>query len=330
MYRKLYKYRNVSVLLLVGIIFSSCDKNENTREISDFVISESIHLEDKIDSIYPASIEGGKDTLFIHTSKEFKISSETNHEEKWVTVDNVEKLSNTLTQVIIDIKPLSETFEKRSNVLSFITDDLDGGFVSMSQGYVRRFNDNFNWLRYGALNPLDEGREVLIKDWTTAQMANGWTSTVGVDQEVAFLFGRFEHVKLGTDMYGADLISRNIGGIERDSIIILNFNALAYSPLFADKDGNKLTIELQNGCTFLDNTTIKTVDLNYFDSQSALIEQNLWNNSFHSYYLKKPDNNTVISTIRVKFTTGSDISTVSNRIIMDNFNIYSVKEYNRK
>ncbi|WP_160068691.1 hypothetical protein [Sphingobacterium bovisgrunnientis] len=327
MFRNLIKYKIVYFLTIGITALYSCDKQEESRQLSSFVISESIHLEDKIDSIYPASIEGGKDTLYIHTTKDFKVSSETNSLEKWVTIDKVEKLDNNISQVIIDIKPLLETFEKRSNVLSFITEDLDGGFVSMSQGYIRRFNDNFNWLRYGVLNPLDEGREVLLENWTSTQKSNGWTSTIGEKESSAHVYGRFEYVKMGSVSYGADLISRNIGGIERDSILVLTFNALAYSPLFADRDGNKLTLELQNGCTFLDNSTIKTIELNYFDSQSALIEKNLWNNSFHSFYLKKPDNNTVISTIKIKFLTGSDISTASNRVILDNFNIYSVLEY---
>lgn len=329
MSKKYSIYNFICFSLLSSIFLFSCKKEEETSRYSDFIISESTNLEDRIDSIYDVRIEGGLDTLFVHTSKEFKISSETADLEKWVVIEKVEKLSTSLTQVIIKILPLSETFEKRSNVLSFVTADLDGGFISMSQGYVRRFTDNFNWLRYGVLNPLDEGREVLIKDWTTTQLANGWTSTVGEDQSAAYVFGRFEHMKLGTDNYGADLLSRNIGGIERDSILILNFNALAFSPLFGEKDGNKLTIELQNGSTFLDNTTSKTIELNYFDSQSALIERNLWNNSFHSFYLKKPDNNTVISTIRVRFTTGKEISTPTNRVLLDNFNIYSVVEYDR-
>lgn len=324
---KNHLYKALYGLILFSLGLTSCKKEEISSSASDFIISSSVHAEDQIKSAYKVDISGGKDTLYVLTDKEFSISSETADPENWISVEKVEKVSNSLYHVILDIKPLEETFELRTSVLSLITEDLNGGFVTVTQGYTRRFSDNFSWLRYGVVNPLDEGREVLMQSWTSTQLANGWTSTVGEDQEAAYVYGRFEHVKLGKDNYGADFISRNIGGIEKDSILVLSFNAVAYAPLFGEPDNNKLTVELQNGCQFEDGTTSQTIALNHFDSKSALVEQNLWNNSFHYLYIKKPETNTVISTIRVRFVTGNSISSPANRIFLDNFNIYSVHEF---
>lgn len=325
------KYINHSVLVFISLVIFhvifSCKSNEDVGPNLGFVISTSLNIEDKIENPLVVDVAGGKDTLFIHTNKEFNIKNGTSDKEEWIIIENVQKISNEITQIIFEYKPLSETFDIRTNVLSLTNEDLSGTFLTISQGYTNRFKEKFDWLRYGVFNPLDEGREVLMKNWTVAQIANGWTSTIGEDQTESNVFGRFEHVKIGTSEYGADLISRNIGGIDRDSILVLSFNAVGYTPLFGERDAHQLQIEIENGSLFLDGTTTKIIELNSFDAESALLDKTFWNNSFHSFYLKKPENNTTVSTIRVKFTTGTSIKTPKNRVFVDNFNIHTVEQY---
>lgn len=329
---KLIKYFSSTPLLVLTsiMLLTSCDKDSQDNSSSDFRVewTGDSNLTD-VFSIH-TDIEGGFDTLKVHTSKSFNISFESKDLEDWVHVEKVEQLSSELSIVILKVSPLNNTFDIRSGILAMTTDDLDGKFIRVSQGYTRRFNDDFNWLRYGVLNPLDEGREVSIKNWTVAQTENGWTSTVGDSQTEAFVYGRFEHVKLGSAEYGADFLSRNIGGIEKDSLLVISFNAVAYASDFAGNDQNKLLVELQNGCTFMDGSTSVLLDLGYFDAQSALLNKKFWDNSFQALYINKPNTNTLISTIRVKFTTGSAISLAKNRVFLDNFSIYSIKEFKAK
>src|SRR5690606_32487970 len=133
---------------------------EISSSASDFIISSSVHAEDQIKSAYKVDISGGKDTLYVLTDKEFSISSETADPENWISVEKVEKVSNSLYHVILDIKPLEETFELRTSVLSLITEDLDGGFVTVTQGYTRLCSDNFSWLHYCVVISIVDGRVV--------------------------------------------------------------------------------------------------------------------------------------------------------------------------
>lgn len=330
-YRFIKYFTKASLFTFASIVMlASCDKNEENLNNTGFRVEWSGDLSmDDISSIQP-DIDGGFDTLKIHTSKKFDISFESSDLEDWVHIEKVEEMSSNLSVVVLKVKPLQNTFEIRSGVLSMTTDDLDGKFINVKQGYTKRFNDDFNWLRYGVLNPLDDSREVSIKNWTVAQSSNGWSSTVGDSQEEAFVYGRFEHLKLGSEEYGANLISRNIGGIEKDSLLVLSFNAVAYSSDFEGDDQNKLLVELENGCTFMDGSTSILLDLGHYDAQSALLNTKFWDNSFQSLYIQKPNNNVLISTIRVKFTTAGDMSVPKNRVFLDNFSIYSVKEYFNK
>ncbi|WP_256012213.1 hypothetical protein [Desertivirga xinjiangensis] len=331
-----FKYHSLTIhkvtmyaLLVCLPILSSCSKDELLDGRSDVILVTETTEKTGVLTQLAMPLEGGKDTLYIHSGLEFNVAFETDDKEEWIKVESLEQLPGTGTsRLILSIAPLQGSYNLRSGMLSVSNKSKYlGHFVRLSQGYTARFAETFSWLKYGTFDPFDASREVAIQSWSTAQKQYGWTSTAD-GGGLAYAFGRNEHVKLGSDLAGADLISPRIGGIVKDSILLLTFNAVAQVSRAGEKDLNKLTVSITEGGDFVSGGRSAVVEAVYLDHQSSMADTKMWDNSLHVLYIKKPDIDPNASTIKIRFNTGGDgQSAASNRIFIDNVNIHVVHQF---
>lgn len=331
LFRSLYRTGGALYCLTIGIaLLVSCSKEDALSERSDFfTVTDSIAKEEPI-RVFETHLEGGKDTLYVYSNlglEDFEVFFQTDdQEDDWITMDRSEYLEKEKAiRLILNVSPLKETYARRTGTLSFSNKEkFLGQFVQITQGYLARFSTDFSWLKYGVVNPLDGSRETLISNWSAAQNGYGWTSTIAEGTAKAYCFGRNGHVKLGTETAGADLITPMFGELGSDSIMLLTFNAVAFVNSSGVKDHNRLTVMLLNGGEFESGGTTATVDLNYYDYASSLLDTRFWDNSLHALYIKKPELNPKSSTMQIRFVTGDGLSATNNRVFIDNVNLFTV------
>ena len=319
----------VFALLISSAVLASCSKDGLLDERAEkILVTETTHESDVLTQL-AMPLEGGKDTLYIHSGLEFNIAFETDDKEEWIKVESLEPLPGTGTsRLILSIEPLQGTYSLRSGMLSVSNKSKYlGHFVRLTQGYTARFAETFSWLKYGTFDPFAATREAAIQNWSTAQKQYGWTSSPDAGGQT-YAFGRNEHVKLGSDLTGGDLITPRIGGIEKDSILLLTFNAVAQVSRAGEKDFNKLTVNITEGGDFVSGGRSTVVEAVYLDHQSSMADTKMWDNSLHVLYIKKPDIDPNASTIKIQFNTGEEGQPATpNRIFIDNVNLHVVHQF---
>ncbi len=308
----------------------SCSKDESPSGREDYIIVSD--TEDKNNALtkLQLAVEGGKDTLYVFASSDFETFFQTNDQQEWITIESSEFIKNiNATRLIINIQPLETNLKMRSGVLNLSNKSKYlGQFVKVNQGYTSRLSEDFQWLKFGNGSPFIENTDVAIDKWSTAQKAYKWTSTIPNDQEIAPLYGKNGYVKIGSSLSGADLITPIISGLEKDSTMLLSFNAISFTTINGEPDFNKLTINILNGGEFESGTTTMELQLNYYDHLSSLITSNMWNNSFYTFKINKPKLTPNTTTMQIQFVTGNNLHTSKNRIFLDNINLYSVSQIN--
>jgi hypothetical protein len=321
-------FLKVFISAVVICTAASCSKDESLAGRTDYIIVSESEDKNTVVTKVEMPIEGGTDTLFVFANSDFETFFQTNNEQEWVSVESSEYLERIkATRLILKIEPLTGNFKKRSGVLNLANKNkILGQFIKVDQGYTSRLSEDFLWLKYGNGSPFNESTDVLIDKWSAAQKANQWTSTIPAGIASAQLSGKNGYVKLGSTTTGADLISPNISGLEKDSVLLLTFNAVAFTSLSGEADENKLTIKILNGGEFDSGSNVVELNLGYYDPQSSLITTNMWNNSFHSFQINKPKLSPNTSTMQIQFLTGDDLHTSKNRIFLDNISLYSVAQ----
>ncbi|QBQ41884.1 hypothetical protein E2P86_12255 [Sphingobacterium psychroaquaticum] len=317
-------YRVWGVLLVSTFI--SCEKSkEDTGRVTEIIVSEDAE-QAHIISAHEFTVEGGKDTLYVFGDQMLDVNFETSDPNTWVKVDKMEPVGGKGgVRLILEVSPMQTQFKKRTGVLNIKgAEAYSGKFIRFSQGYDTRIAEEFAWLRYGNGNPLDEGRGTLIGQWTNAQKEYGWTNPGTAATSKTYGMNGF--VQLGSADFGGTLLSAVVPGIEKDSLLLLTFNAVAYTARNGEQDGNKLTIKLK-GAEFADGQTSKMVELKYYDHQSALILTKMWEETQAIFALKKPVHNPTASTIQLEFITGDGQEMAKNRLFVDNINLYTTAQF---
>src|SRR5690606_6574249 len=189
-----------------------------------------------------------------------------------------------------------------------------------------RFSEDFSWLRYENGNTLDIKVSVLYDEWNTTQIAAVWTATMDIGQDRANVYGIYGYVKPATETHGAVFVSPMIPEIQRDSVLMLAFNAVDYLSSTGEQDANELRIRLTGG-EFEDGATEKVIDLGFYDKSSPLIQTKMWENTQYNFLLHKPAQNPEASTIQVEFITGEELASPRNRLFIDNVRIYTVSQF---
>lgn len=171
--------------------------------------------------------------------------------------------------------------------------------------------------------------EKLIGDWTEAQKEYQWSSTIAKEEDKAYCYGKFGFIRLGDDQgHGADLITPYITDIVRDSVLLVSFDAVAYTEEDGTKDNNKLVINILNGGEFADtHTTTKTIDLDYYDPLDPDVLTTMWNKGRHNFYVVSPPERPVTANTKFQIIGGDyTLTTGNNRVFVDNFYVYRLDD----
>lgn len=308
------------------LITVSCGDDNDYSRSEVLVVSESTE-QIPTSSVY-CKIEGGKDTLYVFSNLEYKYFFQTNDkDDKWVKVIKSDYLPEIkATRLILEIAPKGDNLIKRTGTLTFSSEEnYLGQFVPFNQGFSHRLNEDFSWLKYGTNSPFDTSKETLIKDWTSAQIEYGWKSTKEESSDNAFCYGKNGYIKLGTDIIGADLITPYISTIAKDTVLLLTFDAVAFTAENGIKDNNKLTVNILDGGVFSDGNTSVEIDLNYYDHSDKNIASAMWNNSEHKLFIMSDEEKPLTGSTRIQFVTGTDIiSGYTNRLFIDNVNLFII------
>lgn len=334
-------------LLLLPPSFWSCDDSEEGRKefiavsYVDRETGEKMELEfDKALNIPP---KAGQASIFVKTNADYSIlvqskvpASEQEEEEiieNWLDAKKVgrnEATGEDEWRIIWEAQ--TKNYKRRIATFSIISPNVDfGRFINIRQGFTTRLNEDFEWLKYGSstASPNVTTNEKLIGDWTADQKEYKWASTIAKDATKAYCYGKFGFIRLGDDLgHGADLITPYITDIARDSVLLVSFDAVAYTDDNGTKDNNKLTINILNGGEFADtHTTTKTIDLDYYDPIDPDVLKTMWNKGRHNFYVVSPPERPITTNTKFQIIGGDyTLTTANNRVFVDNFYVYRLDD----
>ncbi len=226
----------------------------------------------------------------------------------------------------------TKDYKRRIATVSITSPEVDyGRFINIRQGFTTRLGEDFEWLKYGSstASPNVTTNEKLIGDWTEAQKEYQWSSTIAKEEDKAYCYGKFGFIRLGDDQgHGADLITPYITDIVRDSVLLVSFDAVAYTEEDGTKDNNKLVINILNGGEFADtHTTTKTIDLDYYDPLDPDVLTTMWNKGRHNFYVVSPPERPVTANTKFQIIGGDyTLTTGNNRVFVDNFYVYRLDD----
>lgn len=309
--------------LSVAFACMACEKSEDANDNGTAInVSENGLSEEFIDAL-ELSVDGGKDTIYVFSPSDIQMIIQPSEVEGWVKVVDETYLSDIqATRVILEAEPLEGDLARREGILNIGSQEpYSRKFLKLVQGYGARYTNDFSWLRYGNGNPLQQSNGVRIAQWNPAQLEQGWTSTVMEGQTVAFLYGKNDYVQIGAEEVGANLLSPMISSVERDSLMVLTFNAVAFVSEEGIPDNNKLTIKLTGG-EFEGGEISQVLELSHFDKESALLTSKMWEDTWFALEIYKPQANPFSSVVQIEFISGDGTAAQKNRVFLDNVNLY--------
>lgn len=273
----------IVALLLAGVNLS-CEKNKDDAGLIEDIILSKDGTPENLLNLMDLAVEGGQDTLYVMGEDPVTVVFETKEPEPWIKVEKIEKVAGAaISRVILAVAPMREQFKTRNGVLNFKRETrYSGKFLRLTQGYETRLTEDFTWLRYATAHPMDYGRATGIGQWTTTQKQYGWSNPLSAT--LSATAGMNGYVLIGSDKLGGNLLSPIVPGIEKDSLLLLTFNATAFVSKSGEMDANKLTLKL-NGAEFADSQTSKVLDLKHYDHESALIVNKMWEGTQYIFQL---------------------------------------------
>lgn len=319
---KCFKYGAVLMSFILLFSFLSCSDSEPSRS-QYLVVSDTLSME-PVFSVYCQS-KGGLDTLYVYTNEEFNVEFQTaDRDESWVSIEKTEEVSNDFLRLVLRYTPVTE-MTARTGMLNFsIPDFYLGQYIKFTQGFTNRFKDDFGWLIFGSRDPFDETGETLWANWQSSLQAKGWISTI-MEDDNARLYGKNGLLKLGDAEFNADVISPYVTNVLSDSILMLEFKAVAYTSPLGVKDNDELTITVLNGGLFANGTDTEKIKVGHFDHTSENLIASMWDNKTFKLFLEAPKGNEFTQKLSFRFFAGNEEGT-PNRIYLDDVNVYRVGE----
>lgn len=325
-HRRLYRILPLGLSMVLACI--ACEKSDDTRNTENGIrISKTKQIDELIDEL-DLPVDGGRDTFFVFSSSDISMSIQSTGVEEWVNIVDEQYVTDLkATRVILEAIPLEDNLDRRVGTLNIGNkDQYTRKFLKLRQGFGRRYSNDFSWLRYGNGNPLNQTNTVLISQWNPTQKQEGWTSTSLEGQTTAYVYGMNNYVQIGSDKAGANFLSPFIPSIERDSLLVLSFNAVAFVSQNGEPDGNKLTIKL-SGVEFENGEEVHVVDVPHFDKESALLISKMWENTWFKINIIKPESNPTSSRVQIEFISGDGKPIAKNRILLDNVKLYTKAQF---
>lgn len=326
----------VALMAAAATFVVSCEEHSNSeRSESIEVYTDPIERE----PVDAASVgaKGGIAKLYVKSNVDFTASWEDSETSPWISVVDYSAVDpQTGCRVVtLKVKPRSTAscyYTRRSGML--ILSPVAGGlnynkYVTVHQGSTARVSCDFALLKYGKTDPRFTDSETPIEDWTTAQKAYGFSSTVIAGQAKSHCYGKNGYLKMGDDKgHGADLISSYASDLRLDSMLMVSFRAVAFTDYqTAKRDANKITVEVLGGGVIADYAEqgLTSIDLEapYYDPQSDEFPGNMWDRSDFAVFVVSTKQNPITVNTQVRIVCGSLSSTSNenNRIYLDNFYI---------
>lgn len=328
-------------LLLLPPSYCSCDDSEEGRgefiSVSYVDCQTGEKKEMKLDEALNIPPKAGLLSIFVKTNADYSVlvqskipvNGEEEVIEKWLKAEKVGRNEATgEDEWQLAWEAQTKDYKRRIATLSITSPGVDfGKFINVRQGFTTRLAEDFDWLKYGSstASPNVTTNEKLIGDWTEAQKEYKWTSTIGKGESKAYCYGKFEFLRLGDHQgHGADLITPYITDIARDSVLLVSFDAVAYTADDGTKDNNKLTVTIVNGGKFADtHSTTKTIELDYYDPLDADVLHTMWNKGRHNFYVVSSPEHPITTNTKIQITGGDyTLTTGNNRVFVDNFYVY--------
>ena len=344
------KWRRWLPLLTLFLLlpsYWSCDDSEEGRNefISvshvDNQTGEKVEMEpDEALNIPP---KAGQLSIFVKTNTNYSVlvqskvpANEQEEEEvieNWLKAEKVGRNEATgEDEWHLAWEAQTKDYKRRIATVSITSPEADyGRFINIRQGFTTRLSEDFEWLKYGSstASPNVTTNEKLIGDWTETQKEYQWSSTIAKEEDKAYCYGKFGFIRLGDDQgHGADLITPYITDIVRDSVLLVSFDAVAYTEEDGTKDNNKLVINILNGGEFADtHTTTKTIDLDYYNPLDPDVLTTMWNKGRHNFYVVSPPERPVTANTKFQIIGGDyTLTTGNNRVFVDNFYVYRLDD----
>ncbi|MBD1423279.1 hypothetical protein [Sphingobacterium chuzhouense] len=325
-----YVSRTSMMGLSVALTCIACEKSEDNRGTEIGIqVSATGHFDEWINEL-DLPVEGGKDTIYVFSSSDILMAIQPPASEEWVKVSEEKYMPDLqATRIILEVEPLEDNLDRRVSTLNISNQEpYSRKFLKMTQGYGARYTNDFSWLRYGNGNP-QQANGVLIAQWNPTQQQQGWTSTILEGQTQAFVYGKNDYVQIGSETTGANLLTPIISGVERDSLLVLTFNAVSFVSEEGEPDNTKLTIKLTGG-EFEEGEVSHVLDIPHFDKESALMTSKMWENTWFKLDIRKPQSNPTSSTMQVEFINGAGTGTAKNRVFLDNVKLYTKARFEQE
>ena len=322
----------LSFLSLAAFSGVSCDKSDPNAARTEFIEVYS-SLDEDAEPLAKAGFVGvrkGDYVFYVKTNiPQDKLQFEwqdadSNPWAKISSVTPVEASDYLAVKLYVKARTAYSYYTRRSGVLMISAPEINAGkYLTVHQGCVARYSNNFATFTNGSKNPLDSDGEKNYSEWTTAQKNNILTENFA-GTEVSYLYGGNDFVKLGDDKgHGACLLTPFVDNFRADSLLMVSFRAIAYADKVG-KDDNKLTVEILGGGIFRDQpeqaSTKMVIDVPHIKYDDPDLEKNLWNDAEFMLFVMSTDKNPITANTQIRFTSGSlqTQSSVNSRIFMDN------------
>lgn len=350
-------------ILALGLF--SCKKSSSNAERSDYIrVYDSVEGEPPIDRAV-VSVKGGKYTYYIRSNVDFTVRWQS-EDSSWAEIGTPQRVSEGLWSIDITVQPVSKRslatvnnvptglYTRRYGVLMITNQDIYlGKYLVIEQGLESRISCNFSWL-YGASDPNDTYSDVLMSHWTTAQVNQGFTSTLISGEDDKWVYSKDGYVKLGNERgAGADLITPHNASFQYDTLLVVSFRAVVQNgdalPDFAGgtepivpnrfiaprgnatkaDDSPALTIEVTGGGCIRDfvssGGTSLSLDLTTYNRESPSFPADMFDDGAYLVFIEGTESNPITVNTAVRFIAGgmkgSDDGACS-RVFLDDVFVY--------
>lgn len=325
----------VCPLLLLSTL-SCSDKEDSLR--SEYIFITTMPDGEEYKDHFVADLNGDEASIYIHANVDYEVTFQTGDDKNrnWIKIGDLEATADpAIKKMNIKVAPKSKTnWKERIGSIALTSKENHlARFIEIRQGYPHRVDEEFTWLVYGTTSPLDGAKEVSIEKWNAQEKEKGWSSTTP-----AITYGKNGYVKLGDGLARADISTPFVNQIKNDSILIVSFDALAYTNQAGVKDGNKLKVRITGGGVFSSTTpdadpetltNEKLVELKYYDISSENLGVSMWDipNNRYFFRIESTEKSKLSSSTRIQFVGGDGDE--FNRVFIDNVQLFVVNRMHK-
>ena len=343
----------------------SCNDNSRNAGRTEFIrVFESPDGDAPLDRAV-VSVKGGTYTYYIRSNVEFQARWQS-EDTSWAEIGAPKLVSDGLWSIDVTVEPVSSRsmapvnnvpiglYARRYGVLMITNQEIYlGKYLVIEQGLEPRISCDFSWL-YGAADPNDTYSDVLMSHWTTAQMNQGFTSTLISGEDDKWVYSKDGYVKLGNDRgAGADLITPRSSSFQYDTLLVVSFRAVVQNgDVLPDFTGgtetivpnkiiaprgtgdvkvedHSLTVEVTGGGCIRDlvssGGTSVSFDLSTYNRESPSFPADMFDDGSYLVFIEGTESNPITVNTTLRFIAGgmkgSDDGPC-NRVFIDDVFVY--------